>query len=759
LSGGLAASATRRGPGLRPTLIDLYLLRLLASRAAGGFAVIFTLTMLERSLRLATQMAAAGAHMRFLPAMIWNLAPHYVALAVPDAFLIGMLMTVSMLDEDLEIEAMLASGFSLGRFVASLVALGVCAAAVNLLFLGVLEPLGLYGYRALREEALRAGWTAEAQPWAFQGRAGAVTLTADGTDASGRGLTRLFVQRRSAGGVESVLTSPVGLLGLTADGRTATLDVRGGEALVLRPGRAPMAGVFERYALADPYPLQGGPPSRGDRPQELTLAELARVPDGPDANRARSEFFARIARTLSLPLLPFLALPMAVAARRERRAVGIALAGLVALTFRQSVRLTQRLGAVGRVDPLLASLALFSVFSLLVLWVFASNRRLQGDTPLAGLLGRIQTWIERGRGVERADPAAHATVGGYVRREVGRSVLIAGVALVVLLGMIDLFERTEDILARGFGLAGLVRYVLLRAPILAEQTVGLATLVGTAFAFIRMTRASEMVAVRSLGASLYQIAGMCLPVAVTAVIASLFLAEVAAPAAQLELARWWDSGAEGEAAAAPRWFRVGGDLVEARAASADGTRLSDVVIYRRDAQGWLRERVAARAATFAGDGWRLDQASHIVVDGGRVTRVGAAPARWDAAMRPAEVSALLARPLQLTALTAARALSGQAPTDLSRGLLVTRLLRTIAEPFAPLIMLLLAVPLALSKAQTGPTVGRVLWVLGAGLIYMVTDGIFAAAGSTGMLPPGLAAFFAPILFAGVAGTAFVRSEA
>jgi lipopolysaccharide export system permease protein len=756
----LARRRRTAGPGLRLTLIDRYLLRLLVVRAGAAFAVIFTVTLLERSLRLATQMVAAGAHMRFLPAMIWNLAPHYVALAAPDAFLIGMLLTIARLDEDLEIVAMLASGFPLGRLAGDLVGLGLAVAAASVLVLGFLEPLGLYGFRAVRVEAVETGWTAQAQPWAFQGRAGAVMLTADGADGDGRRLTDVFVRQRTGRGVETVLTAHAGQLGLEPDGRTASLALGEGRAWAARDGAAPVVGRFGGLALRDPYPVQLRPPVRGERPQELTLPELARAPAGASGRAARSELYARLARMLSMPVLPFLALPMAVATRRERRWVGMLAAGGVAVTFRELFRLTQRLGETGRVEPLTASLAAFVLFVAVVGWIFLSNRQLHGDTRLARLVARLQGLVGRRArpAVARSDP--HASVRRYLRGVVGRSILATGAAMVGLLVMIDLFERTGDILDRGFGLAGLARYAVLRAPVLAEQAVPLATLLGTGFALLRLARGAEILAVRSLGISLVQMARMVLPAGLAACAVSVVLAEAAAPAAQYALARWWGEGVGAEPAPAERWFRLGGDLVAVRAASRDGARLSDVVIYRRSADGLLDERIAAKAASApqGPGGWRLDQASATRIDGVRLGAGVAPPAGWGAGMGPADVRSLFARPLQISTAAAWRALRGRAPTDLSHGFLETRLHRALAEPFAPLVMLLLALPLALTSARTGPSPGSILWVFGAGALYVVVDGVLTAAGQTGLAPPWLAAWFAPILFLGLAASAFLMAE-
>ena len=87
----------------------------------------------------------------------------------------------------------------------------------------------------------------------------------------------------------------------------------------------------------------------------------------------------------------------------------------------------------------------------------------------------------------------------------------------------------------------------------------------------------------------------------------------------------------------------------------------------------------------------------------------------------------------------------------------TRLYRTVAEALAPIIMLLLALPAALGYARSNKT-APVIFGLGAGLFYLVADGLLTAMGSTGVLPPVVAAWAAPIGFAAGAISILLYAE-
>ena len=73
------------------------------------------------------------------------------------------------------------------------------------------------------------------------------------------------------------------------------------------------------------------------------------------------------------------------------------------------------------------------------------------------------------------------------------------------------------------------------------------------------------------------------------------------------------------------------------------------------------------------------------------------------------------------------------------------------------IMLLLALPTALGHTRSNRTL-PVIFGLGCGLLYLVSDGLLTAMGEAGVLPPGIAAWGAPIAFAAGAVSVMLYAE-
>ena len=141
----------------------------------------------------------------------------------------------------------------------------------------------------------------------------------------------------------------------------------------------------------------------------------------------------------------------------------------------------------------------------------------------------------------------------------------------------------------------------------------------------------------------------------------------------------------------------------------------------------------------------------------RATLMTVAETAWRTTLKPADTARMFAAAYEITSGTAYRSLFGKGPVDRSPSQFKTRLFRTLAEGLAPIIMLLLALPTALGHSRSNRT-GPIIFGLGCGLLYLVSDGLLTAMGSAGILPPLAAAWGAPVAFAAGAITVLLYAE-
>lgn len=745
----------------RLQLLDRYMLKLLSEPAATCLGVTLIAMLLERVLRLINEMAATGAHFSFMFGLVTNLVPYYLGLALPASFFISLFIVVSRLDNGSEIDVMLASGRSLARIAGPLIAIGCVLGVISLILFGFLEPYGRYGYRAVQNAAINAGWTAVLQPQVFLTPGQGITISADQSDASGRKLKGPFLRRLTPEGVETVVTASTGVLSLNPDGKTTRMELTGGVEYSDQPDQAGRVLRFQHIGAARALGVAPQLKARGGDAKELTIFEIIHEMRSHDKmipmRSLQAELFERLARAFAMPLLPLMALPLGMATKRGRRAPGLIVAGVVLVAFHHGVAMAKNLASQGDADPLLAIGGLFAVFAAFTCWLFFFSTR-PGQTPLSGLLEQVQILLDKlpKRSKAQAQPRRRRprSMGAYVRHMLTVRTLAALAAMIALLQLVDLLDHMADILGRGLGIEGVLKYAVLRTPAMAEQICGIAMLVGGVFTFLQLGRNSEIVAMRATGLSTGQIVRMALPVAVLVAACDLVVADQVTPRAQQELATWWTATTPKtvEAKQKPQWFRAGGDLVLAQGASIDGKTLRDVRLYMRTPDKQLTRRVIAKTAVSTPQGWRLDGATVTEIGLDRAVTVPAQNMLWHTALTPPDVARLFSPSYLISSTTAWRSLQGQGAINQSPAFFRTRLHRVFAEPLGVLIMLLMAIPVSLATFRNGRTVPLVIYGLGGGLLYLVVDGLLTALGQTGALPPFIAGWTAPVLF-GCAATA------
>lgn len=746
----------------RPSILDGYLLRMLAMPALGVLGVTLVAFLLDQTLRLINQLESNGARMGYLFGLVSSLIPYQLGLALPASFCVAMFIVIARLGDDSELDAILAGGVSFERIAAPLVFVGVILGVGSLLLAGFLQPYSRFGYRVVMNAATKAGWTAQLDPQEFINAGPNFTITADEVDATGRRLKGVFIRRAAPGG-ETIVTADEGALALAPDRKTTDLHLTGGLILTdnAKGERLLRFGEFnDQQILSNDTTLA----PRGGDEQELTIPELVREIGRPDAmipkRVLQGELYSRLARALGVPFLPLLALPLAMAVKRGRRTPGIILGAVVLVAFHHGITLCKGFADSGTLDPLLAIGGLFLAQAIFALWLFFSSRRRPGETPLSGLFMRVEQLFERRpkapAGAMRAKGAL--SLSAYLTRIMAVRTLAAGAALMGMLQLIDLLERTNELLARG-GAGAIAHYMALRLPYLFEQVAPFAVLAGALFTFSQLARNSELVVMRISGLSLLQIFRRTLPVALAVAALDLVIADQVTPRAQQALATWWAASAPGPAAKTqtPRWFRIDGNVVMVRASSPNGRVLHGVSVYERGPQKDLVRRITAGQASWNGRDWRLTDAIVTDLRQDHADSMTVSAIDWPTSLKPADAARLFAGSWEMTSGAAYRSLFGKGPIDKSPSEFQTRLYRTLAEALAPIIMLLLALPTALGHARSNRSIPVILGLC-FGLFYLVADGVLTAMGQTGVLPPWAAAWGAPVAFAAGAATLLLYAE-
>lgn len=375
-------------------LIDRYILRETLKPLMASLLVVLIALLMERLLRLFDLMANHGGPFDLVVKLAANLIPHYLGLALPAAFFISMFIVVARLGEDNELDALQTAGLSVPRIARAWLGMGAVLMVFSIIIFGFLQPYGRYGYRAIYHLVVNAAWDATVPQSTFVDAGDGVTISADMVDATGRRLEKVFVQQERPDGEKWITTAATGALAASDDRQRVLLTLRDGvQVRVLTDGR-PQVLAFGELTLDRPFRLITEPyRARGSNERELTSVELWREMHDPQSVLPRgklvAEFHGRLARALSLPLLPLLAVPMGMAAKRARRGQGIALAALILVLYQHFVQLGESLADVGRVPVAVGIWVPFALFCALCGWLFHRADVRPGENPFASLFDAI----------------------------------------------------------------------------------------------------------------------------------------------------------------------------------------------------------------------------------------------------------------------------------------------------------------------------------------------------------------------------------
>lgn len=384
-------------------LVDRYLLKQMLRPLAISLGLVLSALLIERILRLMDMVATRGGPLDPVLTMAANLLPHYLGLALPAAFFLSVVLVVARLSEESEIDALLSSGLSLRRIVVPFLIIGLLLAALGTALFGYVQPFTRYGYRAALHDVTEAGFIGKVPAGAFIDLGDGITFHARETDPSGRRLSDIFIERTEPNGRTTTITARQGLLRDSGEAGQRVLvlldgthieDKNGTTSVLHFDSRTVDYHALEKVKLFRP---------RGHDERELTLDELwrdAATETGPNPPPVlRAEFHDRLVRAASIIVLPLLAVPMGIAAKRRRRSAGVVLSALVLVLYNQILEVGSGLAATGAATPLIAQWLPFIAFSVATVWILLNRDRRAGVGPIEVALDWFEAGLERGRGL------------------------------------------------------------------------------------------------------------------------------------------------------------------------------------------------------------------------------------------------------------------------------------------------------------------------------------------------------------------------
>jgi LPS export ABC transporter permease LptG/LPS export ABC transporter permease LptF len=772
-------------------ILDRYLIREIALPFLLGLVVLTFVLEIPPLLREAEALVAKGVEWRVILRVLLTLLPQALALTIPMAVLLGVLVGFGRISADREFVAMQACGVSLWRLSRSVLLVAAIATAATAHQIIIALPDANQTFREITFGIVASRVEQNVKPRVFFEDFPERVIYVRDLPPEG-GWRDVFLADTSRPDHTTVYFAREGRILIDREQELVQLQLIDGTSHTTS-GSKPEAyerTEFDRIAInLDPATVFRRPPPKG--PPEKTFAELratidAAAAQGQPATSERFMYQYKLALPITCPILALIGLALGATARKDGRLASFVLGFAVILVYYVLLYGARAFAMGGRLDPGIAPWVPNFIMGIAGL-TMAIVRTRSADQPVRLKLPVLFS-RSRSNNVTAADLAASGPrpvaprpvlvvripqfnlprprmLDLYVSREYLR-VFLLGVCSLLGIFYISTFIDLADKLFRGAATTGtLLRYFYFQTPQFVYYVIPMGVLVATLVTVGVLTKNSELLVMRACGISLYRTA---LPLLLFALLSSgaLYLMQerVLAPAnrAADSLNRIMRGYPPRTSALDRRWVvGQGGEMYHFDFFDPMADRFSRLRVYHLDSRRWrllamtFAEDAVAPGPTddnrwMARRGWRRDFAGE-----GRGRREATQvrytpfdersveidpPAYFKSEVPDAEMMDYG----QLRDYVAKLEASGSYVVPY-----LVALQRKIAFPFVTVVMTLLALPFAVTTGRHGALYGIGIGIVLA-IVYWIALSLFGALGAGGLLAPTLAAWAPNILFGAAA---------
>jgi lipopolysaccharide export system permease protein len=356
------------------------------------------------------------------------------------------------------------------------------------------------------------------------------------------------------------------------------------------------------------------------------------------------------------------------------------------------------------------------------------------------------------------------TASGYLLREFGRSLGLCLAGFIGLYLCVDFFERFRGFLGHGAGAGLIALYFALKIPRIVTEMMPVAVLASILMGLGGLARRNELMAMRSCGISLWQIAlpiaGACLAISVFTLAWNEYVVpECSMRAHYVERVQIKNKPFRGHFGEYEIWYHGRRTFTNIERFDAKRNQMHGVTRYEFDDQFRLVRVVKATMATWDEGRWKSDDATEVAIDAAGDIRTRALPAdRLGIEETPDDFGAVYREPEDLSFADLRAEIADLRQKGIDTTEATVDLWLKLAVPFVSVVMALVAIPLAARHDRNASVAANVGAALVVGFSYWVVLALTMSLGKTGVLPAPFAAWTANAIFAAVGLIFFLGSE-
>lgn len=748
-----------------PNLILGYVARAAAPYVLLTFALLTALLFVQQAGRFAELALYAQIPLALLTELGAAFLPSVLVLSLPTAVLAGIIVGYARMGSDSEIVAMRAAGVGTLTLLWPVLVIGVLVACVTTYIQLVEAPRAARDLKRAAVEAALKKLESPVEPRTFNTEIpGYVIYVRDGDKATGS-WGRVFLYSQQPDGSVRIVTAKSGRIDSSGD--ISELVLRDAQAtklpaatdtdknsyvverldqlrISINTGRAELRSRLNENAL---------------EPDEMGWHELrAQSSSGsPQAQAAAQRtLHRRLALSVSPLVFALLGGALGLRVRRGGKGIGILLAIAILVVYYLISLLGESLSRIGTVPVVVGAWAATALM-IGVSIIFLSLR--QSQSILLWLRREEKTRQKQQRSVPATTHIVGAGGSGFpslldigLLRTLTSSFALTFVALVFIFIIFTLFELWRFIATNRVGAALVARYVLFLLPLITVEIFPASMLVAVLLTYALLARRNETVAWWASGQSVYRLMIPGLIFAVAAAFSTWLVQEKLMPYSNVRQdslrARIKGGEARAMTGTGRQWLAsVESNRLYSYEFNEQIKTLEQPTVYEFDAEGVHPTTVTlgSKGNWISNNRLALKDAEVLSFHGMQIERQ-LAP-QIEIAIEPVAVfKPTIDKPSQLSASGLDSYLTAAKRRGVEVSALAVALQRKYAAPFGVIVMAFIGIPLALSFGRRG-TVIALCAAVGLSIAYWGVGGGLQQLGNLGLLPPAVAGWAPPVIFA------------
>ncbi len=339
----------------------------------------------------------------------------------------------------------------------------------------------------------------------------------------------------------------------------------------------------------------------------------------------------------------------------------------------------------------------------------------------------------------------------YIALTLIKITLLALFSLVLLFSFFALVDQLDATGQRNYGVWQALYYVFLTVPRLFFELFPIAAVIGSMTTLGMFAKNSELAVLRTSGISQLRIAWSLCKGAAILICISLFVGEVISPYTEETAQHMRSVALSGQITLKTKhgfWSRDGHSFINIRKI-LPGDRVEGIYIYEFDDDDKLRTSTFAKRAEYKDKQWVLEDIKQTEITDHGVNVKQMDLAIWEALLSPDVISLIIIKPQFLSFIGLYDYISYLKINGQSSVIYEQALWSKIINPFAIIVMVLIAVPLVKSYSRMTAIGQRVSLGCLLGIIFHIINQVAGHLGIVYNLNPAFSVTFPTLLMLGV----------